>query len=88
MERAWALDGQNDDGLDTLLSTEQVAALDPFDRVQLAYVVKICRESRTLSEAGRMLFSASLSRRGSSNDADRLRKYLGRFDLSWAGLPE
>lgn len=88
MERAWALDGQDDDGLDTLLSTEQVAALDPFDRVQLAYVVKICRESRTLSEAGRTLFSASLSRRGSSNDADRLRKYLGRFDLSWASLPE
>lgn len=60
--------------------------LDPFDRVQLAHVVKICRASRSLSEAGRSLFSASRQKRSTSNDADRLRKYLARFELAWDAL--
>ncbi len=72
--------------LDQLLSDTTLAQLDPFDRVQLSYVVEICRRSRSLSEAGRTLFVASRARRSSSNDADRLRKYLARFDLDWAGL--
>jgi transcriptional regulatory protein RtcR len=41
-----------------------------------------------LSEAGRALFAASRTRRASSNDADRLRKYLARFDLSWQQLQD
>jgi len=49
--------------------------------VQLAEVVRVCRASRTLSEAGRTLFAASRARKGSTNDADRLRKYLKRFGL-------
>ena len=60
--------------------------LDPFDRVQLALVVETCRTSRSLSEAGRALFAASRARRSSSNDADRLRKYLARFGLDWGRL--
>jgi transcriptional regulatory protein RtcR len=57
--------------------------VDHFDAVQLREVVRICRRSRTLSEAGRTLFAASRRRRNSTNDADRLRKYLGRFGLEW-----
>jgi transcriptional regulatory protein RtcR len=57
--------------------------LDRFDRVQLADVVAVCRQSKNLSEAGRQLFQASRARKLSSNDADRLRKYLARFELSY-----
>jgi transcriptional regulatory protein RtcR len=32
----------------------------------------------------RHLFAASRKLRTSTNDADRLRKYLARFDLAWA----
>jgi transcriptional regulatory protein RtcR len=32
------------------------------------------------------LFSASRARRATTNDADRLRKYLARFDIDWAML--
>ena len=74
-----------DNGLTALLG-DRVAALDPFDRAQLAEVVATCRDSVSLSEAGRTLFAASRTRRKSTNDADRLRKYLARFDLSWADL--
>ena len=74
------------DGLDPLLSPDQFAQIDPFDRVQLAYVVWICRSCGSLSAAGRQLFSASREQRKSTNDADRLRKYLTRFELDWASI--
>lgn len=69
--------------LETLLGAERYARLDLFDAVQLAAVVRVCRRSRSLSAAGRALFSASRVAKASSNDADRLRKYLVRFDLTW-----
>lgn len=57
--------------------------IDPFDRVQLEFVIKTCRESKTLSEAGRKLFAVSRTKRSKMNDADRLKKYLSRFKLTW-----
>ncbi|KQN00101.1 hypothetical protein ASE85_22115 [Sphingobium sp. Leaf26] len=85
LRRLWL--GQADNAADILseiLSDEQIAELDLFDRVQLTETIKICCASRSLSEAGRTLFNASRARRSSSNDADRLRKYLARFDLEWS----
>jgi transcriptional regulatory protein RtcR len=61
----------------------RIDQLDRFDRVQLAEVVTVCRQSRTLSEAGRELFQVSRQARKTANDADRLQKYLARFDLTW-----
>ena len=58
--------------------------IDPFDRVQLDFVIKTCRESKTLSDAGRKLFAVSRVKRSVMNDADRLKKYLKRFGLDWA----
>ncbi len=75
--------------LDTLLAhlgPEQIAELDRFDRVQLADVIAACRESPSASAAGRVLFSASRARRSSTNDADRLRKYLAKFGLEFRAI--
>jgi transcriptional regulatory protein RtcR len=84
LKRLWAGTlGESADGLVALLGAEAAAGVDPFDRVQLAEVLRVCRASRSLSEAGRTLFSASRLRRSSANDADRLRKYLARFGLDW-----
>ncbi len=58
--------------------------LDSFDRVQLEHVIQVCRESKTLSDAGRKLFAVSRAKRKAMNDADRLKKYLARFDLDWS----
>ena len=60
--------------------------IDPFDRVQLAYVVQVCRSAQHLSDAGRVLFERSRKEKKMSNDADRLRKYLAKFDLSFAQI--
>ncbi|AVW91140.1 RNA repair transcriptional activator RtcR [Celeribacter baekdonensis] len=61
----------------------QAEAIDLFDRAQLAQVIRSCRQSASLSEAGRTLFSQSRNRRTSTNDADRLRKYLAKYGLDW-----
>jgi transcriptional regulatory protein RtcR len=69
-----------------ILGPEAAGRLDRFERVQLAEVLTVCRESRTLSEAGRRLFAVSRTRRRQANDADRLRKYLGRFGINWKDI--
>jgi len=72
--------------LSRLLNPNQLAEIDLFDRAQLAHVIQICQESRTLSDAGRRLYGASRAKKTSTNDADRLRKYLGRFGIDWAQI--
>lgn len=89
LREAWSdtrTDSDEQDVLTEVLAPDTLAALDRFDRVQLADVARVCRRARTLSEAGRELFAASRARKSSSNDADRLRKYLARFELSFEDL--
>ena len=71
----------DDELLREALPAGALETLDRFDRVQLADVVRVCRQSRSLAEAGRTLFAASRARRTSTNDADRLRKYLAKFQV-------
>ena len=87
LKRLWAgTKAAAADPVALLLGDEAAALVDPFDRVQLAETIRICRASRSLSEAGRFLFAASRLRRSSANDADRLRKYLARFGLDWVTI--
>jgi transcriptional regulatory protein RtcR len=60
--------------------------MDLFDRIQLEAVVSVCRQARTLSDAGRKLFDRSRMQRTVVNDADRLRKYLQKHGLSWEAV--
>ena len=64
------------------------AATDPFDLVQLAYVLSVCRRSKRQAEAGRTLFAVSRLGKSSSNDSDRLAKYLGKFGLTFAAASQ
>jgi len=88
LKRFWSNGTTAPDALDQFVDPDRLGEIDPFDRVQLAEVIRICRRSRSLSEAGRALFSASRSRRASANDADRLRKYLQRYGLDWGSLKQ
>jgi len=65
------------------MSESSIKKLDRFDRVQLAEVIRVCRSSKSLSAAGRELFQVSRQAKQKPNDADRLRKYLAKFELSW-----
>ena len=86
LERAPGPAGRERDPLGGLLDPTRLAELDRFDRVQLAEVVRVCRAAPSLAAAGRELFQASRRRRSSTNDGDRLRKYLGKFGLSFGAL--
>ncbi len=57
--------------------------LDEFDACQLNHVLHVCQSSKTLAEAGRRLFAQSRLQKESSNDSDRLKKYLAKFNLTW-----
>lgn len=62
---------------------KEAESLDLFDRAQLASVLRTCRQSASLSEAGRTLFAHSRGLRKTTNDADRLRKFLTKYGLDW-----
>ena len=70
---------QGDQSNNSLIPQE----IDEFDRYQLEKVIEICQKSASLSEAGRKLFAVSRTKKQKSNDADRLKKYLAKFGLSW-----
>jgi len=63
-------------------------SLDHFDLVQLKHVIGVCKSSASLSAAGRTLFQASRLQKKNPNDADRLRKFLGKFGITWSSLAE
>ncbi len=84
--KSWADGGsapERADILDQYFDSNRLGEIDQFDQAQLAEVLRVCRRSSTLSDAGRRLFDASRLKKKSNNDADRLRKYLARFDLTW-----
>jgi transcriptional regulatory protein RtcR len=77
---------ETQDTLSELLGKERLDGIDFFDQVQLASVIRVCRNSRSLSDAGRRLYGVSRGYKASTNDADRLRKYLNRFGIGWSQI--
>ena len=69
--------------LEAYLGAEGASEIDPFDKPQLEYVLQICKKHNSMSAAGRELFCISRLAKSSTNDADRLKKYLAKWGLSW-----
>ena len=68
------------------LSSDDKDALDPFDAVQLAYVIEVCYQHSSQAAAGRYLYANSRDKLKNPNDSDRLRKYLMKFGLRFDEL--
>ncbi|MFY9254514.1 MAG: RNA repair transcriptional activator RtcR [Fuerstiella sp.] len=90
LSESWGTDsgGIASKGLQQFLTEDQIAGIDLFDQAQLAAVLGVCRQEKTLAAAGRRLFAVSRRTRSSTNDSDRLRKYLARFELDWKTVCE
>ena len=69
--------------LAALLGPDYAERFDYFELIQLQEVVKVCRTSRSLADAGKKLFAVSRKAKKSSNDSDRLSKYLAHFGLDF-----
>jgi transcriptional regulatory protein RtcR len=65
------------------LDQTQLAEVDEFDQIQLRGVLQVCENAKSMADAGRQLFAASRQQRNTTNDSDRVKKYLARFGLSW-----
>ena len=60
---AWKQDTtDSDDALTRLLGTSKRNDIDLFDRVQLQTVITTCRTSKSMADAGRKLFAATIRR--------------------------
>lgn len=57
--------------------------VDLFEQIQIEGVLRVCSECRSLSDAGRKLFAISRLSKSSSNDSDRLKKFLWKYGLTW-----
>ena len=77
------LNGKGHDRIVQLLGEDCESRYDLFDIMQLADVVEVCRGCTTLSEAGRKLFAITRQAKTNPNDADRLKKYLAHFNLTF-----
>jgi transcriptional regulatory protein RtcR len=85
LNRLWRID-RHDKTTGRVAALQQlglIETLDIFDETQLETVLEVCTTSQSLSDAGRTLFARSRAQKSSSNDADRLRKYLARFGLTF-----
>jgi transcriptional regulatory protein RtcR len=87
LQRIWNISEQEKGNkpsiLTDILTREQIAQIDEFDRIQLQGVIEICQKSKSMADAGRRLFSVSREQRQSTNDSDRVKKYLAKFGLQW-----
>lgn len=88
LRRSWRRLGDTDASsgwprVTAVLGAQALDELDRFDLAQLEEVLAVCSRSASLSAAGRVLFAASRQHKKQANDADRLRKYLARFGVSW-----
>ena len=88
LQKSWRLKSGNAAAeiLLSVMNQSQLSLVDPFDRPSLANAIRVCRQSDSLSDAGRKLFAVSRENRKTKNDADRLKKYLGKYDISWADI--
>ena len=88
LKNYWAR-GKHKDKLPNLsdyVEPDELAEIDDFDQFQLAKVIAVCQEHRSLSDAGRALFNRSRLRKKSLNDSHRLRQYLTKFGLSFEDI--
>jgi transcriptional regulatory protein RtcR len=69
--------------LSRLLGDDYQDKFDEFDLCQLARVIEVCRNSKSRAEAGKKLFAVSRNQRHTTNDSDRLGKYLEKFGLTF-----
>ena len=72
--------------LSALLGADYAERYDDFELVQLAHVVRTCRASESMADAARKLFAVSFKSKKSSNNTDRLSKYLAKFGLKFRTL--
>lgn len=69
-----------------LLPRHILETMDYYDIQTLAVVIKACQQSRSMAEAGRLLFDKSRKAKASSNDSHRIKQILAKYQLSFEAI--
>jgi len=68
---------------ETLIGKEAADKLDYYDYIKLAGLVAVCKESKTMAEAGRRLLNVSRSEKRTANDTHRVKQLLQKYGLTF-----
>lgn len=72
--------------IEPVLGKPATARLDYYDQVSLAALIRVCRQSGSMAEAGRRLFDQSRALKTSNNDSHRVKQLLEKHGLTFAAL--
>lgn len=64
-----------------LLGSSKASSLDLFDQYLLMGLYQVCKESKSMADAGRKLFNVSRNNKKSVNDSHRLKQILAKYGL-------
>ena len=78
---------ENDAIINTVLSIEECATLDHYEKTALAEVLRVCQTSKTMAEAGRILFNVSRTLKKSNNDSHRVKQLLEKYHIRFEDIP-
>ena len=65
------------------LDDETHSKLDLFEHIQLAGIANVCKNAKSMAEAGRLLFDQSREQKKSVNDSHRLKQLLGKYGIDF-----
>ncbi|MGL6161626.1 RNA repair transcriptional activator RtcR [Microbulbifer sp.] len=60
--------------------------MDYYDQLKLAALIGICKNSKSMAEAGRRLFNVSRKAKKSNNDSHRVKQLLGKYGIKFEDL--
>jgi transcriptional regulatory protein RtcR len=87
----WSGGGQSQESasdvlLQQVLSDEVFNGIDVFEKAQLVEVIRVCKNSKSMADAGRKLFDKSRLQKAASNDSQRLKVYLKKYGVEFKKL--
>ena len=72
--------------IDPILGTDSSKSIDYYEQLKLANLIQVCKDSRSMAEAGRKLFNVSRVAKKSSNDSHRVKQLLEKYGISFDDL--
>jgi len=91
LQTDWSRSKKRDSNSDDILlqktlDDEVYENIDIFEQAQLAQVIRVCKDSKSMADAGRKLFNKSRLQKSASNDSQRLRVYFKKYNLEFKAL--
>jgi transcriptional regulatory protein RtcR len=72
--------------IDRILGTGSSQLMDYYEQIKLASILEVCKNSRTMAEAGRKLFNISRDTKKSNNDSHRVKQLLEKYRIKFEDI--